>query len=118
MKDEILEQLADLIRKIELSIADTPWALRPADECYHMAEKLITHGVTIQEWVPVKEQLPDDSRSVILCTRSRIVGIGFYDKTTRKWVQHYSGGGIYVDVTHWMPLPEPPKGKINYELSF
>ena len=62
-----------------------------------------------QKWIPVTERLPKDSGGVILCTRSRNVGVGFYDKNTRNWVQHYSGGGICVDVTHWMPLPEPPK---------
>ena len=74
------------------------------------ADHLTANDMTVQEWISVKERLPEDSRSVILCTRSRIVGVGFYSKTTRNWVQHYSGGGIYVDVTHWMPLPEPPKG--------
>ena len=75
------------------------------------ADHLIANGVTIQQWIPVTERLPGDSRGVILCTRSRIVGVGFYDKHTRNWVQLYSGGGICVDVTHWMPLPEPPSGE-------
>ena len=66
-------------------------------------------GRAEQKWIPVTERLPEDSSGVILCTRSRIVGVGFYDKDTRNWVQHYSGGGICVEVTHWMPLPEPPK---------
>lgn len=48
-KNEIQERLADLIQKILWSISDTPWALRPADECYYMAEKLIAHGVTFAE---------------------------------------------------------------------
>ena len=63
------------------------------------------------KWIPVTDRLPEDSRGVILCTRSRIVGVGFYDKNTRNWVQNYSGGGIFIAVTHWMPLPEPPKGE-------
>lgn len=60
------------------------------------------------EWISVKERLPEDSGGVNLCTRSGIVGTGFYDKYTKNWVQYYSGGALCVDVTHWMPLPEPP----------
>ena len=86
------------------------WKLRGEGRLIaEIADHLIANGVTIQKWIPVSERLPEDSRGVILCTRSRIVGVGFYDKNTRSWVQHYSGGGICVDVTHWMPLPEPPK---------
>ena len=75
------------------------------------AENLIEMAKS--QWIPVTDLLPDDSRGVILCTRSRIVGVGFYDNNTSNWVQYYSGGGICVDVTHWMPLPEPPKGESN-----
>jgi hypothetical protein len=82
-----------------------------------IADFLIANGVTfadvpdtnVGKWIPVSERPPEDSGDVILCTRSRIVGVGFYDKMTRSWVQHYSGGGIRVDVTHWMPMPEPSK---------
>lgn len=74
-----------------------------------VSDHLIANGVTMQEWIPVTERLPDDSAEVNLCTRSRIVGTGFYDKYTKSWVQHYSGGALCVDVTHWMPMPEAPK---------
>lgn len=81
-----------------------------------IADNLIANGVTFAKdtdvptkWIPVTERLPDDSATVNLCTRSRIVGTGFYNKYTKSWTQYYSGGSISVDVTHWMPLPEPPK---------
>lgn len=60
------------------------------------------------EWISVEERLPEDSRAVIIRTRSNIVGIGFYLKNSEEWVQLYSGGGLRVDVTHWMKLPGPP----------
>ena len=50
------------------------------------------------EWISVKERLPEDSGGVNLCTRSGIVGTGFYDKYTKNWVQYYSGGALCVDV--------------------
>lgn len=58
-------------------------------------------------WHRVEERLPDDSREVIIFTASRIMGVGSFIRPN--WYQWYSGGGLPVDVTHWMPLPEPPK---------
>lgn len=62
---------------------------------------------TASPWHRVEERLPDDSRDVIIFTASRIVGVGSFIRPN--WYQWYSGGGLPVDVTHWMPLPEPPK---------
>ena len=58
-------------------------------------------------WVRCEERLPDDSRDVIIFHTSGIVGVGSFIRPN--WYQWYSGGGLPVDVTHWMPLPEPPK---------
>lgn len=66
---------------------------------------------SVQRWIPVTERLPEDSVAVNLHTRSGVVGTGFYNKYTKNWWQWYSGGSIFVDVTHWMPLPETPKGE-------
>ena len=64
---------------------------------------------TEPKWIPVTERLPEDSVAVNLHTSSGVVGTGFYCKQTKSWVQWYSGGSLFADVTHWMPLPEPPK---------
>lgn len=58
-------------------------------------------------WRRVEERLPDDSREVIIFTASGIVGVGSFIRPN--WYQWYSGGGLPVDVTHWMEKPEPPK---------
>lgn len=63
--------------------------------------------VAASPWHRVEERLPDDSREVIIFTASRIEGVGSFIRPN--WYQWYSGGGLPVDVTHWMPLPEPPK---------
>ena len=85
-------------------------------ECYNMAiaalkerEGKDTNVPT--QWISVKDRLPDASADVSLCTRSGIVGTGYYDKYRKSWVQYYAGGALCVDVTHWMPMPEPPKGE-------
>ena len=71
------------------------------------ARQLIDRQPTALSWHRVEERLPDDSRDVIIFTASGIVGDGSFIRPN--WYQWYSGGGLPVDVTHWMPLPEPPK---------
>lgn len=70
-------------------------------------EALEQPTVAASPWRRVEEELPDDSREVIIVTTSMIVGVGSFIRPN--WFQWYSGGGLPVDVTHWMPLPEPPK---------
>ena len=81
-----------------------------------IADHLISNGVTVQEWISVKDRLPEDSND------------GFADAVlvTDGFVQHmaYFVGGewrfaesgeikepMWYKVTHWMPLPQPPKGE-------
>lgn len=101
---DVREKLVELMRVVRSS--SSVW-----DTNGDVADYLMYHGVTVQEWIPVKTRLPNDSATVTLCTRSRIVGTGFYNKYTKTWWQYYSGGSICVEVTHWMPQPLPPKGE-------
>jgi Lar family restriction alleviation protein len=71
-------------------------------------------------WIPVTERLPDcDDKwgisKIVLCLDARgRVGFGIY-QNGEKQLYHagwFTGGGVGEDsvtVTHWMPLPEPPK---------
>ena len=79
-----------------------------------IADHLISNGVIVQEWISVDDRLPEDSND------------GFADAVlvTDGFVQHmaYFVGGewrfaesgeikepMWYRITHWMPLPEPPK---------
>ena len=81
-----------------------------------IADHLIANGVTVQEWISVDDRLPEDSND------------GFADAVlvTDGFVQHmaYFVGGewrfaesgeikepMWYRITHWMPLPQPPKGE-------
>lgn len=65
------------------------------------------------DWIPVTERLPSVEDKVIVAIRDES-GDTRYDYTNTGW---YSGNGykwVVEDeycswVTHWMPLPEPPK---------
>lgn len=121
MPDRVKEKLSDLLYE----------ASRKADaERYvfdQIADHLIANGVTVQEWIPVAEELP-------------ALHIDKYEEPDGSWMQvdvsgfqwvitasghqtkaRYETGPLFQgwvgedsrtvrDVTHWMPLPEPPKG--------
>ena len=75
-----------------------------------IAEKLIANGVTVQEWISVKDRLPGKNVNCIVhykhayCNNDGYWAIGscFYDGEKFQI-------GLAYKVTHWMPLPEPPK---------
>ena len=66
-----------------------------------IADYLIAHGVTVQEWIPVKDRLPDVGKFVLIYNEINGVCLDYHDGVTFG----------YYDVTHWMPLPQPPKGE-------
>ena len=79
----------------------------------HTATDLIAHGVTVQEWISVKDRLPEVRVPVLTYGRKGAVGIGFTQPTSVTAdgkVYFYARYGDSLP-THWMPLPQPPKGE-------
>ena len=78
----------------------------------YIAEKLIAHGVTVQEWISVEDRLPEDDSDVLAYSRNGEEG--------RIYPANYAKG-VWFDcifttpatdtTTHWMPMPQPPKGE-------
>ena len=74
-----------------------------------IADHLIANGVTVQKWIPVSERLPEDDipSAAYLCWWGGHTHICKYWRTRRC----FEFNGRSVKVTHWMPLPQPPKGE-------
>lgn len=78
----------------------------------YLADYLINNGVTVQEWISVKERLPQEKVDCIVhykhayCDNDDYWAIGmcFYDGEKFRIDLAYK-------VTHWMPMPNPPKGE-------
>lgn len=70
-----------------------------------IAEQLYTEGYRKQEWISVDERLPKQLEMVLVFCDD-IVSTDFISSTGR-WYEHID----HDSVTHWMPLPEPPKMK-------
>ena len=75
----------------------------------YLADYLIRNGVTVQEWIPVTERLPECEGSYIVYTeRGSIYASHFY--TEKRFASGYVREAQWsqrgtVEVTHWMPLP-------------
>ena len=81
-----------------------------AIETKKIADYLIAHGVTVQEWVSVKDGLPKNGKEgVLIALRWGEVDIGWCEdgRWRSEFVNEYEDG----EVTNWMPLPQPPKGE-------
>ena len=77
-----------------------------------LAEYLIKRGVTIQRWIPVAERLPEENGRYLCNVKSFAFPGCFYQAILQCDKHGFREGNIYTeDVTHWMPLPEPPKGE-------
>ena len=72
-----------------------------------IADFLIHSGVTVQEWISVKDKLPEKDEVVIICTDKNFVYAGELIEDT--WF--LDNDSWTETVTHWMPLPKPPKGE-------
>lgn len=94
-------------------------------ENHVLVDHLIANGVTFAtdntvggKWIPVTERLPENTEKVLALSKSRF-GNGYLS-----WLVRYNpDAGAFYDydsewgnikihnITHWMPLPEPPKGE-------
>lgn len=73
-----------------------------------IAEHLYNAGYRKQEWISVDERLPKELTHIIVCDEDGSVGEAFCYKEGRfEWIASEE----IAFVTHWMPLPEAPKGK-------
>ena len=93
-----------------------------------LAVKSILHsakpidGVTVQEWISVKDRLPDNKEHDWVLAQvvedngyMHIPKVMEYRQLRNDWFEETYGwlsehNGLFT-VTHWMPLPNPPKGE-------
>lgn len=98
----------------------------PVVEAYgSFADYLIENGVTVSDtnvgkWIPVTERLPEQSGKYIVCSERKIK-VGNWERMEKKvyqakfyvypngWHWGQKDNGKYI--THWMPMPEAPKGE-------
>ena len=121
---DVREKLAELLKSVLPNFRNNMayWGEKPI---YEFADCLLAHGITVQEWVSVKDRLPDETGRYLAVkkriapddfggNRSDIVIIRFFVDEGFRMPVHipdWINKKINEEVTHWMPLPEPPKGE-------
>ena len=70
-----------------------------------IADGLIAHGVTVQKWISVDDRLPEQGEEAICIAADGDMMIGKY--TEWGWMFPC----YFEELTHWMPIPQPPKGE-------
>lgn len=66
-----------------------------------------TADVAPVEWISVEDRLPEPESDVLLYSDGRVTH-GHYSE----WLKTFTAHALEVPrVTHWTPLPEPPKMK-------
>ena len=103
---DIREKLIEILRKPIF-----PHEL--VDPTEAVADYLLDNGVTVQEWISVKDRLPE-AGGYVVCIAKRNPFSRFMPMVAKieknGWVNPITEQYI-SEVTHWMPLPQPAKGE-------
>lgn len=69
-------------------------------------------AVSVPQWISVKDRLPCSGQPALVANSAlRLVSIAWHDAGSGCWespVWWFCENS--PEITHWMPLPEPPKG--------
>jgi len=105
MYDELVKRLREAAEYVPC-IMDREDAIKAADAIEKLSKP---------KWIPVTERLPERGQDVLVMVHWRdypedMMCYGRKYKT-RWYLWNGELGEIYkgFDITHWMPLPEPPK---------
>ena len=124
-REKLIKILADNATCISLGIKSCyECAYGRCEDCYTEAlvDHLIANGVRLEEkqatsdenkWIPVTERLPETDKKV-LCYKNGEIKIGKYlnaKYTDEIYAFRSLDMTMAFGATHWMPLPEPPKGE-------
>lgn len=131
------EKLIELLEKKKVDVLTPCPKKANCSECeygtiencrtHELADYLIANGVTVQEntdhfvdtnkmeykWISIKDKLPNDGQKVLCLCQSNIFDVLKWDSKQWGWIKDSNHNYFRTFVTHWMPLPEPPKGEPN-----
>ena len=103
---DVREKLIELLTNSQqLDVLDRATGLKEA------ANYLIAHGVTVQEWIPADERIPENFISVL----GYMTDAGEFPPVRECYTVgnafFFPALGDVHPVSHWCEMPEPPKGE-------
>ena len=123
------EKLVEILKQapFEGKALDEWWC---EEKIKRIADHLISNGITVHEWISVKDRLPEEDGTYLTALNHHFgahQGVSIrkfakdgetvdeYELAGQKYVWYFYDseyGYVPTDsVTHWMPMPQPPKGE-------
>ena len=128
---DVREKLVELLKNAKAAMKSENLSCDIARNMF-VVDFMMSNGVTVQEWISVDDRLPEDDEKIesyydgrmscktvlvytkygIIIPKNRLIvrltGNKYLDdQVTDGWI--WAGGT--EEVTHWMPMPQPPKGE-------
>ena len=124
---DVREKLVELLKNAKSAMKSEKLSCDIARNMF-VVDFMMANGVTVQEWISVDDRLPEDSGYYLVVYRDKYNGsisIAFdmYVKcNVGEWWESEFACDITKqflwatrlqeqEVTHWMSLPQPPKGE-------
>ena len=105
---DVREKLVEIVKKAAYS------SLPSNTEDFHLnmfVMNLLSHGVTVQEWISVDERLPENFISVL----GYMTDAGEFPPVRECYTVgnafFFPALGDVHPVSHWCEMPQPPKGE-------
>ena len=120
---DVREKLVELLQNAKAAMKSENLSCDIARNMF-VVDFMLANGVTVQEWISVKDRLPDETGRYLAVkkriapdelggNRTDIVILRFFVDDGFRMPTHipdWINGEINEEVTHWMPLPNHPKG--------
>jgi hypothetical protein len=111
---DVREKLVELLFKCAPQNTKAEWRGEKIEVCISqgkIADYLIAHGVTVQEWISVSERLPQNFVSVL----GYMTDAGEFPPVRECYTVgnafFFPALGDVHPVSHWCEMPKPPKGE-------
>ena len=119
----VREKLVELLQNAKAAMKSENLSCDIARNMF-VVDFMMANGVTVQEWISVDDRLPEETGRYLAVkkriapdelggNRTDIVILRFFVDDGFRMPTHipdWINGEINEEVTHWMPLPNPPKG--------
>ena len=113
---DVLQEYVDLSKRYADEVVELREAADVLQEYVDLSKRYADEVVALREWpwwISVTERLPAEGERVLAAVEGAWVGEAYRDMRDT-WMRSYGtpwDASIGVSVTHWMPLPDAPRGK-------
>ena len=107
---DVREKLIEILKQapFEGEVLDEWWL---EEKIKRIADHLISNGVTVQEWIPADERIPENFISVL----GYMTDAGEFPPVRECYTVgnafFFPALGDVHPVSHWCEMPQPPKGE-------